>query len=365
MLPAIVLVVLGVISPAARAIESATPYAVLKVEGAEAKNLYTGEEVRTDANQKAVIEFKDGTVIELGGHTVFKVGANARHEIVQGWSRAKVATPAAPKEMQKAIKKQQPFKFFMRSKNAVLGVRGTTFEVLAGDSFQVLTREGHVEVAQNEAALLADQGVEVAAGHAVVVDAAGVGQPFPSTSSTLVAPETSPEASVDTEDDDPLFEFLNFRVGAILTNRPPAPMPPQGSKPQLGPMTGAPYVSFSPFFRLPFLRWIGIRAQIGFAPLESGVEGRNRMFELAVLANVDLLSFLALEAGAGYQNWKDAGVDGPMPVLGAGLILSRSGFFSRLIAQVAVPVWRRESNPSGQRFSGDLPQARLLLELRL
>lgn len=179
-----IILVLVLLSPNARALE------VGSIDGADSVEviqdgkshelkkgtaLKAGDEVRVPAKVATTLRMKDGSFLLLGQSTSVRVteSENAEHsvELNTGMVRGvfkKVQTKDAPKKLRMSI----------RSRAAVLGVRGTDFIVSAtGEAMETHTLQGTVEVASSEAEIVAGTGTQVKAGEFVQASSQGVSAP--------------------------------------------------------------------------------------------------------------------------------------------------------------------------------------------
>ncbi|MCC7443003.1 MAG: FecR domain-containing protein [Bdellovibrionales bacterium] len=123
-----------------------------------------GDRIRTDEGDGAVIEYEDGGKLGVGVDSEVGIlpsdASSARILIRKGSLRGQVpvAAPAAGG-------KPPPMRYRIRTRSAVLGVRGTDFLMsfdATSEKSSVHTLEGKVEVGANDAGLDAGRGVPVA-----------------------------------------------------------------------------------------------------------------------------------------------------------------------------------------------------------
>jgi hypothetical protein len=149
--------------------------------GTRGTSLQPGDVVKTGARASARILYPDGSLLLVGKSSEVEV-----QEAGQGtqWNRLKSGEVRGivKKTPQQASQEGETprHRFAIRSKSAVMGVRGTDFvfsaEAVAGKA-EVRTLEGVVEVAGDESGLVAGQGVQVAGGQFVSATPQGVQAP--------------------------------------------------------------------------------------------------------------------------------------------------------------------------------------------
>lgn len=143
--------------------------------------LFPGDVLDTDGHPKAVVRFQDGAELELSEKTRLRLVASdaARFTVELTHGRVRGRFKKIKEEVKKKSKDSKP-RFILRTKAAVLGVRGTEFvaSALANADAQFHTLEGTVEVAKSSEALLAGEAAQVPAGQFVAAsEATGVTAP--------------------------------------------------------------------------------------------------------------------------------------------------------------------------------------------
>lgn len=162
-------------------------HGITLTEGSLGDQVPIGHRIRTDEKTTVTLEYPDGTKlmvmpksdyeIELprGGIVLNRLRNGQVEGIVAKAPEVASAAGAlpAPTPTQAA---PRPIKFMIRTKTAVMGVRGTEF-VAAFDAAQGVadfhTVEGTVEVASNPAKLLGGASVPIGSGHSIQATAAG------------------------------------------------------------------------------------------------------------------------------------------------------------------------------------------------
>jgi hypothetical protein len=153
-----------------------------------------GERIRTDAKTKVTLSYPDGSLLVIYPNSDLEIekpkdGVQS-NQLRGGDVQGSIEKVPPPKDGS-----QTKVKFIIRTKTAVMGVRGTEFVVgynaVSGlSSFHTLT--GTVEVASSPAQLLGGSGVAVSGGQFVSATETGISaiQPF-NTSTFLAALESS------------------------------------------------------------------------------------------------------------------------------------------------------------------------------
>jgi hypothetical protein len=185
--------------------------------------LFPGDVLDTDGHPKALVKFQDGSELELSEKTRMRLVASdaARFTVELTHGRVRGRFKKIKEDLQKKKKDTKP-RFLLRTKAAVLGVRGTEFvaSALANTEAQFHTIEGTVEVAKSSEALLAGEAAQVPAGQFVAAtEAAGVSAPqafdvaqFESGLDQAFDPGPTPAAAVP---DAPKVGFFGGLLGRI------------------------------------------------------------------------------------------------------------------------------------------------------
>ncbi|HTL11766.1 MAG TPA: FecR family protein [Bdellovibrionota bacterium] len=198
--------------------------------------------VQVDEKGAAAVRFSDGSRVLLGAGARARVGLTSEGApalvVDQGDTRIQVppaaTTDADKKEGEKPKGVVRPFRFMVRTRSAVMGVRGTDFVVtqaLQGAQSSVHTLEGVVTTAANPAALQAGQGAAIAAGQTVSATAQGL---------SAVTAFDKAAFIQELAARNPAMQAISRSLGAPTP--PSAPSAPSGGAPSLpgGPGFGLP-----------------------------------------------------------------------------------------------------------------------------
>lgn len=352
-----------------------------------------GEHIRTDAQTKVIVVYADGshltvqpnTDLEIQGISADQVQGNQLHSgTVVGAVKKKVEAPGASQPSK--------IKFMIRTKVAVMGVRGTEF-VAAFDAAksvsQFNTLEGLVDVASNPTSLLSGGGTPVGPSQFVQATEAGVGQ-LQSFNRTeflegLKGGVGSSGSALGSSTSSPLFTAVSA-VGqssgpssstthsSAPTSVPPAPRLPEASKPPQSPEQlkeklaaverekpkmhplafslgvffanskrlnindgfKAVSIAWTPSFPLPFANFLVLRGHVGGSLFQNGsLNNKFLIREIQGFLSFQLLNPLFVEAGWGRQVWATEDVSGHIFSANAGLILSQNGVWNRLFVGVS------------------------------
>jgi hypothetical protein len=307
--------------------------------------LNVGDHLRTGPHTSAVIRYADGSKLFLGRGTDVVLGRNTGET---QWNDVSYGQVRGIVPKIKGLAGGGPPRFAVRSRAAVMGVRGTDFVFQANDAAvnsEVRTLEGLVEVAKDEEALMSGKGVAVKEGQFVSANADKVAdvkkfnrdkylKEFEYQQPEMMAmvrsdPDARPQslqgaaAGQEREpppDYGPIFRPLVFRAGGYgvleVADRPSFQI--------------SGHVSWNPSLRLLW-SLLHLRAHVGVAFLRSATDGNFFVStQAALLPSIQLFDVWFIEAGAGVETWWDYGRPGLMLMANTGFILGRDSFFERL-----------------------------------
>jgi hypothetical protein len=347
-----------------------------------------GEKVITTESTSAVIAYPDASQVTIMANSEFII-----EDYIQDtqWNRlrkgtmrgivTKISLPAASKP-----------KFLVRTKSAVLGVRGTDFVVttsLANETTQIHTLEGLVDVARNEVSLLSGQGAPLGEGQFLEASPTkGLSAPqlfnkqefldsldssSSSTSNKNSAPDQTKSESRLSEDT-PSSSSHSIETSPVVlptapvippstrfkepeSHRAPASNEPKKEQKATPPpsqsdgrfkilafQTGMFFTSlpeqiyiravtaaWTPRIPVPFLTFLTLRGQVGgsFA-LEGSLNNNFLVKELQVFLTLTVFNFSFVEAGIGNQIWTGyRSYNSGLTSVNAGLI-PKIGFIERI-----------------------------------
>ncbi|MEO5968716.1 MAG: FecR family protein [Bdellovibrionia bacterium] len=368
---------LGGLQAAAKTLPMEVPVAqVVSIEGAQSLEvqkanvgrqvqagspLENGDKITTPGQTAVVIKYADGSTLTVGPDSEFQIedhiDGTQWNRLKSGMVRGLITKPPIP--ISKA-------KFLIRTRAAVLGVRGTDF-VMALDSLtntaQVHTLEGSVEVALNEEALLRGNGTIV--GDGKFIDAGSgklevpesfnkkeflksfeAGMPSPgeakilktgggaengpiAISNGLVKPGfTKPSISLETAPQTTLGLMPPLLEKSDANEKPSheeKPLLSENLKESQGPnrfriinfrlgaffsvlpkgtIVRAVSLAWTPTLPVPFLSFLTIRGNLGLNFARDGsLSGGLLVNEYQVFLNLNLLQVFFVEAGIGRQVW--------------------------------------------------------------
>lgn len=134
--------------------------------------------IQTDAKTSAVVSFPGGTQSIISGNTDLEIekpkNGTQWNKLHSGFVRTEVAKS-------KAAKSTGKFLFGFRTKAAVMGVRGTVFDIEespAQKKTELKTLEGDVQVAKDEKTLSSGKGMSVTESQALAVNAGKIESPI-------------------------------------------------------------------------------------------------------------------------------------------------------------------------------------------
>ena len=305
-----------------------------------------GDRIKTGPYASAKIRYPDGSKLLIGRATEMEVQENASgtqfNQIHSGEVRGIIKKPKALQSMPQTTAPR----FVIRSKAAVMGVRGTDFVYNLQEEAakaQIHTLDGTVEVAKDEAALMKGEGIPVRKDQFITADQNKVYVPEKfdreAYMKNLVQSEpefvelikNDPDAVSDDENlqpepEKPLprWRLLVFQVNAMAVK-------------QSGENPGSVYtteISFNPWIRVfgPF----GLRGHFGVFPLKGKLKGdRFTAIEGGVLATLTLFNKVFAEVGPGSQVWLgERSSNNGMILINAGWKFSDYGFIERVFVGV-------------------------------
>lgn len=334
-----------------------------------------GSIITTGKSSGITISYPDGSLVAVGNNTQFaileKIGGVQGNQLETGTVRGSVEKPAEP------IKKP---KFVIRTKAAVMGVRGTEF-VMGVDSFglktQVHTLEGVVDVAANEMSLFSGQATPVPSGNFVEATGQGLSPPqsfdkadfldsLKADSNSALSANTSsssgsssasslgrtgdassssgkrdpsdpngkenqpePEKPKDPkkeeeqkkkeEEEERKIRLLSFQVAAFYAT---------GIIPE---KIRAVSASWNPTIPIPVLKFLSVRGNFGVMFGKNGSLGNHFIArEFQVFVTGSLLNTFFLEMGMGEQVWPQGGPTAGVSSLNAGLLTKAVGLIDRI-----------------------------------
>ncbi|MFZ9595294.1 MAG: FecR family protein [Bdellovibrionia bacterium] len=263
------------------------------------EGIQLGETLVTAEGCTARVLYPDESKVEISAQSEFQI-----EEEVEGtqWNRLKKGRVRGI--IQKIRKKLAQPRFLIRTKAAILGVRGTDFVMelnSSQSSAEVHTLEGSVEVAKDEFALLKGEVLEVAQGKFIQASPREIGKPqdfnreeFLKTYETQMGRRPPPKNSSETQEASRGgVRFASFRLGAFW-------MTPKGMTP-----FRTLYAAWSPRINIPGLSFVRLGANVGFqfAP-EGNFESRYVSNNYQAVLGADLLGFFFIEGAAGVQIWR-------------------------------------------------------------
>lgn len=307
--------------------------------------LEVGARIKLQPGAVATLVSADGSRLVLSNAAEFEPGKSLDgvqgHTLHSGKIRGSVQSAAAQPGAGETKKK---VRFLIRTKPAVMGVRGTVFEMaLQGpDATRVETIEGVVEVARDESTLLSSGGTPVNAGQFVVADPSGISQPEPvaAAAAAAEAPASvvpaaapsvpSPPVPVGTltllQDLTPTFHPFAFEVGVLASGQAELPAAGAGLSSANIQAKAWPFAAWKPGIGLPKLDFIRLRGHLAF-----GNQKGTWVRETGLFATLHVFDFVFGEVGIGNQAWLGQGVDGRAGstfTINAGFLWS--GFFDRI-----------------------------------
>jgi ferric-dicitrate binding protein FerR (iron transport regulator) len=282
--------------------------------------------IQTSKRAAAKVRYPDGSLLVVGRDTKFTIQPKSEGTQYNQLDWGQVRAQVTPEKEAKAEAKAKKPRFVIRTKTAVMGVRGTDFVAgfdAASSQLSLHTLEGAVDVASSESQLMAWQGTQVNAGQALTwgesaevpatsafkpaelkqriqaeqpelgtvpdrpagdepaEDASKPTTPTPSPSPSPKPPEPEPESRLS---------LLSFRIGALSIL--------QASKIRYTNAT----VSWNPVVRV--ISQLSIRGHLGGTRLKNAETGQSfPVAKIGVLLAADLFAGIHLEAGLGQVTW--------------------------------------------------------------
>lgn len=183
-----------------------------KRSATEGMELEYGQTLKTDPESSATVLYPDGSRIVIAANSEYKLDTPANQS---QWGKLQQGSVRGIIEKAKESGTGKP-KFVIRTKAAVLGVRGTDFVMAmnpANGTAQVNTLEGTVEVARSELSVLEGKGQMIEAGQFIQASPSGLGP-------------------VQAFDADSFLKEFKAKLNGPLSEKaatPPTPSPPPGT----------------------------------------------------------------------------------------------------------------------------------------
>ncbi|MBY0470666.1 FecR family protein [bacterium] len=288
-------------------------------------------------SQKGKTEPKERDLLTLSPGTQFEINPDAEKLGQSGTLReggVKGGFHKVSSQVDQALKKK--LRFTLRTRSAVMGVRGTEFVVNGAGStgnFNFFTTQGTVEIAKSEHALIAGDSTQLAAGKMIEATPSGIGEAkvfqgkdLPdfakgSNDSGSAAPSDKPEAKLEekkeleqkpeekkeeAKNEDPFFRLWNIDLGGRFMTITTIPSTNR-TKLNGGEITLNPELKILSF-GTPYLPKIYFRPGIGgFGVSNSpGQQDSTSGWIARGFVKVKYL-FLYVEGGVIYEKWRTDG----------------------------------------------------------
>lgn len=143
----------------------------------QGKELTLPAKIKTDAHTTAVVKFPGGSRMMIGKKTDLEIEKKTKYT---QW--AKLGSGFVRTEVTKPAQLSKKYLFGYKTKSAVMGVRGTIFDVTADaqkKSAELRTLEGSVEVAKDEKSLFSGKGIPVLENQLSKISAQSIGAAAP------------------------------------------------------------------------------------------------------------------------------------------------------------------------------------------
>ena len=285
--------------------------------GTRGTEINFGDRIKTGPHASAKVLYPDGSKLLIGRATEMEVkegiGTTQMNELHRGEVRGIIKKP---KGLSTAT--GGPPRFVIRSKSAVMGVRGTDFVYGVGTEAEkaaLHTLEGTVEIAKDEATLMSGKGTPVKENQFIETDAVqkAIEPPklFDQQKYTAALQKEQPEF-VSLVKDDPELSTVSRRSGVVEAAREEKPDPrfkifsfqiagafvKQGT----GGQVVSTQVSWNPWIRL--IGPLTFKLHGAVTPLKGARSGEKFLaVEGAGLVSFTLLRPIVLEAGMGVEVW--------------------------------------------------------------
>jgi hypothetical protein len=317
------------------------------IEGME---LHPGDRVRTGYRTSAKIVYPDGTKVIVGRLSDITIGGkNGDQEVDDvgsGEVRAVVAKPPGGSE--------KKIKFVIRTKSAVLGVRGTDF-LLRNDiqkaRAEEYTLDGRVDISRSEAELRAGKATTVEMNHMAVITPAQITvkpfEPRPFISSVAGDnPELLKQARSDAEFREDYvapvssgMKWFDFQANYLYVTQK------SGANLSTGELSWNPEYHLNPRFAL--------QGDAGVFLLKSNANGGSTAsnfagLEFAALLGININTQLRVDLGGGLETWVGQGATGLVVMGDVAWMLHGWGWLDRVFVGVSDFL----NSPDGQADGG-------------
>lgn len=353
-----------------------------------------GERIRTDAKTKVTLAYPDGSSIVVYPNSDLEI-EKPKDGVQSNQLRGGDVQGSVEKVPLTKGGSQPKVKFIIRTRTAVMGVRGTEFVVgynaITGlSSFHTLA--GTVEVASSPAQLMGGSGVAVGGGQFVNATATGISGVQAFSPSTFMAnleaaagsaaagaavdlagnaalsslssvvpdgrsqsaappapppklppppapaplpPAVAEKNAADAEKERPSIHLVSFSIAAFMSENPKLQSEILANGLPATRYT-ALQVHWTPSVPLPVMDFIYLRGSVGATVFEHGsLNNGFLVHDYQLLAGTTLLNPLFVEAGGGHQAWRTEDIKGGVVSGNAGLILSPSGRLNRVFVGVS------------------------------
>jgi hypothetical protein len=357
-----------------------------------------GERIRTDGKTRVTVSYADGSQLVVYPNSDLEIEKPDKDGVQSNQLRGgdvKGVVQKAPSSKTTASAPAQPkakVKFIIRTKTAVMGVRGTEF--VAGfnaisNIAEFHTLEGVVEVAANPAQLASGSGVQVAGGQFVQATETGIsalkafdpssfmGSLGTSTGSIATSAASNLASNAASAGLSSAAPDLSSSPQQAAAPAPPPKLPPPPPPPPVPPAEAekkaaaaakekarmhivafsvagfmsenpnpathvekryyrALQVHWTPMVPVPMLNFLYVRGSFGATLFEHySLNNAFLVHDYQLLAGTTLLSPLFFEFGGGHQAWRNDRISGGIVGGNIGLLLNPNGRLNRAFIGVS------------------------------
>jgi hypothetical protein len=350
----------------------------MRIEAGVGTELPEGSRLSTNSTTSASLLYPDGSRVTLYQNTDFVV---ENHIEGTQWNRLKTGKVRGIIQKVTLPPSSKP-RFLIRSKSAVLGVRGTEFVMALGvgqNSAQINTLEGVVDVARNEVALLSGHSTSLPEGKFIESSIGGLSEPRSFNKSEFLQNlenssqgeglEKGANSPISTQEDESKeVPSLKSNAEPSIQNFPAPTRFPDSERTKTlanqsneknknetngesSKKTGssrfallsfqagiffaklldssiirAVHVAWTPIVPVPFIPFLTVRGQIGVSFAQQGSLNQNFLIkEFQVFLTASFFNFIFAEAGIGEQIWQNPrSYDAGLKTVNAGLLFKRN-----------------------------------------
>jgi|GEM_PF-5090869 len=308
-----------------------------------------GDRIKTGPRASAKIRYPDGSKLLIGRASEMEIQDSKNgvqyNELKSGEVRGIIAKPRG------LVLPNAPPRFVIRSRSAVMGVRGTDFVMNLDEELaktELHTLEGTVELASDEATLMQGKGVRIEKDQSATAESGKIAEPatFDRKLYDLVLEASQPEFVSLTRNDVEIAAHNTTQLKAPDGLRVTETMTRTGMrlfqfslnslflKQNSGGQVSSGQASWNPTLYL--LGIFALRGHAGFTLLKGRTQSdRFVASQFGIILGLELLDPILLEVGGGNESWGDHGNSSPYGMASLAYRLGGARFVERIFVGVS------------------------------